>query len=88
MKAIAKVEVRSDFTCSWDVPHEIRRACSTTRPPREWATKITGREVYDGELVERWDEGDYVLFLFLLFVTKGLGRETSHDRVQCFHRRW
>jgi len=45
-KAMAKVEERSDFTCNWEVPREIRRACSTTRPPRLWATKITGRLLY------------------------------------------
>jgi len=46
MKAMAKVEVRSDFTCNWEVPREMRRACSTTRPPRLWATKIAGRLLY------------------------------------------
>ena len=46
MKAMPKVEERSAFTCSWDVSRDIRRACSTTRPPREWATKIAGRLLY------------------------------------------
>ena len=34
MKAMPKVEVSSVFTYNWEVPREIRRACSTTRPPR------------------------------------------------------
>jgi hypothetical protein len=46
MNAIAKVLERSNFTWSCEVPREMSKACSTTRPPRLCATKMTGRSLY------------------------------------------
>lgn len=42
-KAIAVVDSRISLRCCCAAPRAISSACSTTRPPILWATKIIGR---------------------------------------------
>lgn len=89
MKAIAVVDVKICLRCCCAAPREMRRACSTTRPPKLCATKMRGR----------WFCCKSVYCSLQYLVTRGFGRfgtsspaspghelATFHDLVTCWSR--